>query len=150
MLNIVIYKNLCKHVHSITNGKQNMSIPSQMSKSNPFWTSGKHVNSIANVKMKFIANIFLCKRMCNVSGLFLHYFTMNIFMSNLCTIQWQMSKSNRSQIYLYVTIPITYLFFVFLSLHSFFSYLKCLLWTFSCHIDLLYPIFMFKKLVFIY
>ena len=35
MLNIVIYENLCKHVHSITNGNQNMSILLQMSKSNP-------------------------------------------------------------------------------------------------------------------
>ena len=34
----------------------------------------KHVNSIANVKIKSIANIFLCKQRHNVSGVFLHYF----------------------------------------------------------------------------
>ena len=59
MLNIVIYENLWKFMQTCSFHHK--------------WQT-KHVNSITNVKMKSIANIFLCKQMHNISGFFLHYF----------------------------------------------------------------------------
>ena len=96
--------------------------------------------------------IFLCKQMHNVSGIFLHYFLhiLNVYYEHFHVKFMYYSMANvkiKSIPNLFVcdhTCNVSILF----SLHSFFSYLKCLL--FSCHIDLLYPIFMFKKLVFIY
>ena len=113
----------------------------------------KHVNSITNVKIKSIANLFLCKRMCNISGVFLHYFLhiLNVHYEHFHVKFMYYSMANVK----IKLIPNLFLcdhtcnisgFFLFFSLHAFFSYLKCLLWTFSCHIYLLYPIFMFKTL----
>ena len=115
----------------------------------------KHVNSIANVKIKSIANIFLCKQMRNVSGFFLHYFLhiLNVYYEHFHVKFMYYSMANvkiKLIPNLFVCDHTRNISVVFFSLHSFFSYLKCLLWTFSCHIDLLYPIFMFKKLFFIY
>ena len=114
----------------------------------------KHVNSIANVRIKSIANLFLCKQMCNVSGFFLHYFLhiLNVYYEHFHVkfMYYSMANVKIKSIPNLFVCDHTCNISIFFSLHSFFSYLKCLLRTFSCHIDLLYPIFMFKKLVFIY
>ena len=137
-----------KHVDSIANVK----IKS-------IQTSGKHVNSITNVKIKSIANIFLCKWMRNVSGFFLHYLLhiLNVYYEHFHGKFMYYSMANvkiKSIPNLFVcdhtrNISI-FCFFFFFAFVFFFIFEMFAMDIFMLHIDILYPIFMFKKLVFIY